>query len=144
MKPPHVPEPPAPVLSDEQLSALRRAVPSGNRTGEALRRYLRPRAHHPHVREGALWIECAELSGKPGYDSSRPHGSDQSLRGRAVLTGDKPGGRVSGCRRPAPTPTPTPTSTSPRLAGKKTGSSPPVAATARSCPELRRHDEYDV
>lgn len=33
-----------------------RAVPFGNRTGEALRRYLRLRARHPHARNPALWI----------------------------------------------------------------------------------------
>ena len=33
-----------------------RAVPFGNRTGEALRRYLRLRARHPHAHEAALWL----------------------------------------------------------------------------------------
>lgn len=120
MKPPHVPEQPVPVLSDEQLSALLlackgtefterrdtalirllvdtgirssellglavteldfeqdvalvlgkggrgRAVPFGNRTGEALRRYLRLRARHPHAREGALWIGTRGPLGQAG------------------------------------------------------------------------------
>ncbi|MGH7745379.1 MAG: tyrosine-type recombinase/integrase [Candidatus Dormibacteria bacterium] len=110
MKPPHVPEQPVPVLTDEQLSTLLatckgpefterrdtalirllidtgirssellglsvtdldfeqdvalvlgkggrgRAVPFGNRTGEALRRYLRLRARHPHAGVSALWL----------------------------------------------------------------------------------------
>jgi site-specific recombinase XerD len=120
MKPPHVPEQPVPVLSDEQLSALLvackgtefterrdtalirllvdtgirssellglavteldfeqdvalvlgkggrgRALPFGNRTGEALRRYLRLRARHPHAREGALWIGTRGPLGQAG------------------------------------------------------------------------------
>lgn len=33
-----------------------RAAPFGARTGEALRRYLRMRARHPHARRDALWL----------------------------------------------------------------------------------------
>lgn len=120
MRPPHVPEQPVPVLSDEQLSALLavckgtdfterrdtalirllvdtgvrssellglavtdldfeqdvalvlgkggrgRAVPFGNRTGEALRRYQRLRARHTHAREAALWIGTRGPLGQAG------------------------------------------------------------------------------
>jgi site-specific recombinase XerD len=120
MKPPHVPEQPVPVLTDQQLSALLavckgtefndrrdtalirllidtgirssellglsvddldfdqdialvmgkgsrgRAVPFGNRTGEALRRYMRTRARHPHANLPALWIGAQGPLGQPG------------------------------------------------------------------------------
>lgn len=120
MKPPHVPEQPVPVLSDEQLAALLaackgpdfterrdtalvrllldtgirsaellglavtdldfeqdialvlgkggrgRAVPFGNRTGEALRRYLRLRARHPYHDAAALWIGTRGPLGQAG------------------------------------------------------------------------------
>ena len=120
MKPPHVPEQPVPVLSDEPLAALLaackgtefterrdttlvrllldtgirsaellgpavtdldfeqdvalvlgkggrgRAVPFGNRTGEALRRYLRLRGRHPHHDAAALWIGTRGPLGQAG------------------------------------------------------------------------------
>lgn len=43
-----------------------RAVPFGNRTGEALRRYLRLRARHPHARETALWLGTRGPLGQAG------------------------------------------------------------------------------
>lgn len=120
MKPPHVPEQPVPVLTDQQLSALLaackgtefterrdtalirllidsgirssellglavddldfeqdvalvmgkggrgRAVPFGNRTGEALRRYLRLRSRHPGAAENALWLGTRGPLGQAG------------------------------------------------------------------------------
>jgi site-specific recombinase XerD len=120
MKPPHVPEQPVAVLSDEQLRALLatckgnefierrdtalvrllvdtgirssellgltvvdldfeqdvalvlgkggrgRAVPFGNRTAEALRRYIRLRARHPHQDAAALWLGTRGPLGQAG------------------------------------------------------------------------------
>jgi site-specific recombinase XerD len=43
-----------------------RAVPFGNRTGEALRRYLRLRARHPHHDAAALWIGTRGPLGQAG------------------------------------------------------------------------------
>lgn len=43
-----------------------RAVPFGNRTGEALRRYLRLRARHPHHDTAALWIGTRGPLGQAG------------------------------------------------------------------------------
>jgi len=133
MKPPHVPEQPVAVLSDDQLRALLtackgnefterrdialirllidtgirssellglavtdldfehdvalvlgkggrgRAVPFGNRTGEALRRYLRLRARHPHHDAAVLWIGTRGPLG--------PAGLRQLLNRRAASAG---------------------------------------------------------
>lgn len=43
-----------------------RAVPFGNRTGEALRRYIRIRARHPHANLPALWIGSQGRLGQAG------------------------------------------------------------------------------
>lgn len=43
-----------------------RAAPFGNRTGEALRRYLRLRARHPHHDAAALWIGARGPLGQAG------------------------------------------------------------------------------
>jgi len=43
-----------------------RAVPFGNRTGEALRRYLRLRARHTYSRDSALWLGSQGPLGQAG------------------------------------------------------------------------------
>jgi site-specific recombinase XerD len=58
-----------------------RALPFGNKTGQALDRYLRVRARHPHANSGALWI------GKKGALTSS--GISQIVRRRGEEAGIK-------------------------------------------------------